>query len=144
MIMRPIKLNLLLFLLIILGKQSLNAQFFNNVNSELCFELFQKSDKLGPYRVYLVIDNETSFLADSTELYAIGKNSISRKIAIADRWRMQGKRVEVERAPFISYPVNLKKYGNDYNLQKINQKIDWENSPWKEGKEYWQYEDRPF
>jgi hypothetical protein len=144
MIMRSIKLNLLLFLLIILGKQSLNAQFFNNVNSELCFELFQKSDNLGPYRIYLVIDNETSFIADSTELYAIGKSPISRKVAIADRWRMQGKRVEVERAPFISYPVNIKKYRNDYNLQKINQKIDWENSPWKDGKEYWQYEDRPF
>jgi hypothetical protein len=142
--MRPNKLNFLMFVLIILGINPLNAQFFNNVNSELCFELFQKSDKLGPYRVYLVIDNETSFLSDSTQLYAIGKNSISKKVAIADQWRMQGRRVEVERAPFISYPVNLRKYGNNYNLQKIDQKFDWENSPWKDSKQYWQYEDRPF
>ena len=133
-----------MFVLIILGIKPLNAQFFNNVNSELCFELFQKSDKLGPYRVYLVIDNETSFLSDSTQLYAIGKNSISKKVAIADQWRMQGRRVEVERAPFISYPVNLRKYGNNYNLQKIDQNFDWENSPWKDSKQYWQYEDRPF
>lgn len=142
--MRPNKLNFLIFVLIILGIKPLNAQFFNNVNSELCFELFQKSDKLGPYRVYLVIDNETSFLSDSTQLYAIGKNSISKKVAIADQWRMQGRRVEVERAPFISYPVNLRKYGNDYNLQKVDQNFDWENSPWKDSKQYWQYEDRPF
>ena len=133
-----------MFVLIILGINPLKAQFFNNVNSELCFELFQKSDKLGPYRVYLVIDNETSFLTDSTQLNAIGKNSISKKVAIADQWRMQVRRVEVERAPFISYPVNLRKYGNNYNLQKIDQNFDWENSPWKDSKQYWQYEDRPF
>jgi hypothetical protein len=130
--------------LFIVFTYDVNAQFYTNVNSELCYELYQKSDPIGPYRVFLVIDQETSSLADSTNLKEFSFLSLSRKISISEQWRRMGKRIEVERAPFISYPANLKKYGNDYNLQKIDQNFDWENSPWKDSKQYWQYEDRPF
>ena len=69
---------------------------------------------------------------------------IAQKSNIAEQWRRRGKRIEVERAPFISYPAKITNYNKDYNLQKIDQKFDWENSPWKDSKQYWQYEDRPF
>jgi hypothetical protein len=121
-----------------------NAQFYTNVNSEICYELYQKSDPIGSYRVFLVIYQETSSLADSSILKEFGTLSLSRKISISEQWRRNGKRIEVERAPFITYPANLRKYGNDYNLQKVDQNFDWENSPWKDSKQYWQYEDRPF
>jgi hypothetical protein len=122
----------------------MKAQFYKNVNSEICYELFQKSDQLGAYRVFLVIDQETSFLSDSTVLKEFSKMGITQKSNIAEQWRRRGKRIEVERAPFISYPAKITNYNKDYNLQKIDQKIDWENSPWKDSKQYWQYEDRPF
>jgi hypothetical protein len=134
---------LLIFVFIVITCET-KAQFYDNVNSELCFELYQKSDQLGPYRVFLVIDQETSFFADSTILKEFSKMGEARKTSIIEQWRRQGKRIEVERAPFISYPAKLTNYSKDYNLQKINQKIDWENSPWKDSKQYWQYEDRPF
>jgi hypothetical protein len=134
-------LFLYLFVLVVCESK---AQFYTNVNSELCFELYQKSDQLGAYRVFLVIDEETSFLSDSSTLKEFSKLDAARKTNVAEQWRRRGKRIEVERAPFISYPANLRKYANDCNLQKINQTIDWENSPLKNAKEYWQYEDRPF
>ena len=122
----------------------MKAQFYKNVNSEICYELFQKSDQLGAYRVFLVIDQETSFLSDSTILKEFSKMGITQKSNITEQWRRRGKRIEVERAPFISYPAKITNYNKDYNLQKIDQKFDWENSPWKDSKQYWQYEDRPF
>ena len=135
--------HLLLCLFVIITCE-MKAQFYKNVNSEICYELFQKSDQLGAYRVFLVIDQETSFLSDSTVLKEFSKMGITQKSNIAEQWRRRGKRIEVERAPFISYPAKITNYNKDYNLQKIDQKIDWENSPWKDSKQYWQYEDRPF
>ena len=120
------------------------AQFYTNVNSELCYELYHKSDQLGAYRIFLVIDQETSFFSDSTILKEFSKKNSAQKSSIVEQWRMQGKRIEVERAPFISYPAKMPNNSKEYNLQKINQKIDWENSPWKNAKEHWQNEDRPF
>ncbi len=39
--------------------------YYTNVNSELCFELYRTGDRLGAYRVYVVIDEETTFLTDT-------------------------------------------------------------------------------
>ena len=39
--------------------------YYNNVNSELCFELYRTNDALGAFRVYVVIDGETTTLSDS-------------------------------------------------------------------------------
>ena len=139
-----IKMKLLLLCVLITITSETKAQFYTNVNSEICYELYQKSDQIGLYRVFLVIDQEMSFLADSTMLKQFSKLDIASKTNTIELWRRRGKRIEVERAPFISYPFKLKKYGIDYNLQKIDQTIDWENSPWKDSKQYWQFEDRPF
>lgn len=86
---------------------SLNAQFYKNVNSEICFELYQGQDQLSQYRVYLVVDEETTFLADSSMLLRYSRNAINQRKAIADRWRREGRRVEIERAPFVTYPFQL-------------------------------------
>ena len=86
---------------------SLNAQFYKNVNSEICFELYQSQDQLSQYRVYLVVDEETTFLADSSMLLRYSRNVINQRKVIADRWRREGRRVEIERAPFVTYPFQL-------------------------------------
>lgn len=86
---------------------ALNAQFYKNVNSEICFELYQGQDQLSQYRVYLVVDEETTFLADSSKLLRYSRNAINQRKAIADRWRREGRRVEIERAPFVTYPFQL-------------------------------------
>jgi hypothetical protein len=82
----------------------LDAQFYKNGNSEICFELYQGQDQLSQYRVYLVVDEETTFLADSSRLLRYSRNTIKQRKVIADRWRREGRRVEIERAPFINYP----------------------------------------
>jgi hypothetical protein len=137
-------MKLFLLFAFVLITYDTKAQFYKNVNNELCYELYKKSDQLGPYRVFLVIDEETSFSADSTMLKEFSKLGAARKTSVADQWRRSGKRIEIERAPFISYPAKPMNYSKEYNLQKINQKIDWENSPWKDVREFWQYDDRPF
>jgi len=38
---------------------NLHAQYFNNVNNELCYELYHTNDALSEIRVYIVIDKET-------------------------------------------------------------------------------------
>lgn len=86
---------------------SLNAQFYRNVNSEICFELYQGQDQLSQFRVYLVVDEETTFLADSSMLLRYSRNVINQRKVIADRWRREGRRVEIERAPFVTYPFQL-------------------------------------
>jgi len=86
---------------------SLNAQFYKNVNSEICFELYQGQDQLSQFRVYLVVDEETTFLADSSMLLRYSRNAIKQRKVIADRWRREGRRVEIERAPFVTYPFQL-------------------------------------
>jgi hypothetical protein len=137
-------MKFLLLCVIVVITCEVKAQFYTNVNSEICYELYQKLDQIGAYRVFLVIDQETSSLADSKTLKEFSKLDAARKISIVEQWRRLGKRIEVERAPFISYPAKMSNYSREYNLQKINQRIDWENSPWKNAKEHWQNEDRLF
>lgn len=80
------------------------AQFFNNVNSELCYELYKRNDALSEYRVYIVIDKETISDNDIELIKTWDKLSQQQKSNIVTRWTMEGKRVEGERSPYISYP----------------------------------------
>jgi hypothetical protein len=77
-------------------------EFFNNSNGELCVELYRKNDPLSEYRVFLVLEN-----LEENDIKILEKwNSLgsSAKTSVTHRWSMEGKRVEVERYPYISYP----------------------------------------
>lgn len=91
----------IILLLFCFGFTDLNAQYYNNSNNELSYQLYEQNDNLGKYRVYIVIvdlslkDNELIQKWDS-----IPKKEI---IQITENWANQGKRIEVERFPYISY-----------------------------------------
>jgi hypothetical protein len=76
-------------------------EFFNNVNGELCIELYRKRDALSEYRVFLVLEDlEESDIQILQQWNTLGSTT---KTAITQRWSMLGKRVEVERSPYLSY-----------------------------------------
>jgi hypothetical protein len=87
--------------LLFFGFTNVNAQYFNTSNNELSYQLYEQNDIIGKYRVYLVIadlslkDNELILKWDS-----IPKKE---KIIITENWTNEGKRIEVERFPYISY-----------------------------------------
>jgi hypothetical protein len=131
----------LLFLFTVLFANLANAQFFNNVNSELCFQLYTTGDKLGAYRVYVVVDNETTTMADTVTFQKWNGLSQFEKSKITQRWAMEGRRIESERAPYISYPPIFP--NNNYFLPQPREiHVDWKL--WEQGKKYWAYPDRPF
>lgn len=133
----------ILFLVLMASSVS-KAQYFMNSNSELIYELYRKSDKVGEYRVFVVIDEETTFYSDSLTIKKLHGLPNSSKMKIADQWRLHGKRIEVERAPYISYSPRFPSNMNDINLQKIDQSFDWENSPWIGVKHLWKDPEHPF
>jgi hypothetical protein len=130
-----------LFLSIALSSQ---AQYFNNVNNELCYELYTVTDPMGEYRVYVVVDPENFTQKDSLMLTKMDGMSQGSKSVIAQRWAMEGKRIEAERAPYITKPPVFPKPIGKIDMRKLDHKIDWENSPWKDAKPFWQHKDRPF
>ena len=137
-------LGLLLCVLSCIISTSATAQFFNNVNHELCYELYRVNDPLSEYRVYLVIDEENFTQKDSLILAQWPGLSRFARESITQRWTMEGKRTECERQPYIAYPAVWPKKKRFVVPEKVNQKVDWENSPWKDHKEFWAYPDRPF
>jgi hypothetical protein len=119
-----------------------NAQYFNNVNSELCYELYRKTDRLSEFRVYIVMDEETITENDKRIIGGLDSLSQRQKSIIAQRWAVEGKRIEVERSPYISYQPVFPNHNYFVPQPVPNNKPNW--NQWQEGKKYWQYEDRPF
>ena len=119
-----------------------NAQYFNNVNNELCYELYRITDPLSEFRVYIVMDEETIAEKDKKIIAGLDSLSQQQKAVVAQRWALEGKRIEVERFPYISYQPVFPK--NNYFIPQPvpNNKPKWDT--WLEWKKYWQYEDRPF
>jgi hypothetical protein len=123
---------------------SVRAQFFNNVNSELCFQLYIAGDQIGSYRVFIVIDEENF---DSTDIKILkGWETLSQKEKswMVQRWSLTGKRIEAERSPFITYPPVFPNR-NPFVLKPVPSSpppADW--GPWGEAKKFWLYKDRPF
>lgn len=76
-------------------------EFFNNVNGELCIHLYEKADAYSKYRVFLVLENLEQ--ADIEILMMWNKLTQSQKNEVVQRWAREGKRTEVERAPYLSY-----------------------------------------
>lgn len=80
----------------------LHAQFFNNVNNELCIKLYEKSDPVGKYIVYMVMENLEAKDGKILEQW----NSLDQftKSMVTQQWTLEGKRVEVLRSPYVMYP----------------------------------------
>jgi hypothetical protein len=123
---------------------NLCAQYFNNVNNELCYELYRTNDALSEFRVYIVIDKETIEPEDTVLLTQWHKISKSEQIKIVQEWALRGRRIEAERAPYITKTPKFDKPIRNVEMKRDTQKIDWDNSPWKDAKKFWLYPDRPF
>lgn len=137
-------LRIILPLFFAVCTNNLHAQYFNNVNSELCYELYRTSDALSEFRVYVVIDKETIEPDDTVLLAQWYKLSKSEQITIAQHWAMDGRRIEAERKPYTTNPPKFDKPIPHLEMKRDTQKIDWDNSPWKDAKKFWLYPDRPF
>lgn len=139
--MRP-----LLFVALALTAIAVRAQdqvtYYTNVNSELCFELYRTGDRLGAYRVYVVIDEETTFLTDTVLFNRWSSLGQGRRSAITQRWAIEGRRIEAERAPYITYPPRFPNHRYAPLLPVSNRAPNW--SAWEGGRAFWQYPDRPF
>lgn len=116
--------------------------YFTNVNSELCFELYRTSDRLGEFRVYVVIDEESTFLADTVLLNQWNTLPRGRRSAITQRWAVEGRRIEAERAPYITRPPRFPNRRRATLRPVSNTATDW--SVWEGGRTFWMYPDRPF
>ena len=78
------------------------GQYFNNVNTELCYELYRVKAQPSEYRVYMVIDEETT--PQDTAIFKKWKHlSQQQKTEWVRMWNMAGKRIEAEPKPYISY-----------------------------------------
>ena len=74
----------------------------------MSYQLYEQNDNLGKYRVSIVIENLS---LKNNELIA-NWDSIQKKekLLISENWANEGKRIEFERFPYISYyPVFEKK-----------------------------------
>lgn len=135
-----------LFFLVVLAITPVLAQepvtYYTNVNSELCFELYRTGDGLGAYRAYVVIDEETTFLADTVLFNHWHGLSRGRRSAITQRWSIEGRRIEVERAPYITRPPHFPNRGRVVLHVVPNTAMDW--TVWEGARESWQYRERPF
>ena len=78
-----------------------NAQYFNNSNNELSYQLYEKNDNLSKYRVYIVIEDLS--INDNKLIQKWDSIQKKEKVTISERWTNEGKRIEVERFPYISY-----------------------------------------
>lgn len=76
-------------------------EFFNNSNNELCMELYKRNDALSEYRVFLVLEDLDEH--DIKILHQWHTLSSTQKSSITQRWSIAGRRVEVDRFPYLSY-----------------------------------------
>jgi hypothetical protein len=106
------KLNsIFILILLFFFFTNVNAQYFNNANNELSYQLFEKKDKLGNYRVYIVI--EDFLLSDFEQIQKWDSINLNQKMQLTENWVNEGKRIEIERYPYISfYPTFEKKISN--------------------------------
>ena len=97
---RILEMNYLFLSLSLFVFSDLNAQYFNNINNELSYQLIEKNDDIGKYRTFIIIDE----LSDND--YKIIENwdkiTFIKRESIIDKWFYEGKRIEVERQPYLS------------------------------------------
>jgi hypothetical protein len=89
-------------ILFCLSYSEIKAQYFNNVNNELSYQLYEKSDTIGKFRVFIVIEDLLE--KDKKIIEKWDSIPVIEKTAITQRWSIEGKRIESERYPYITYP----------------------------------------
>ncbi len=136
--------RLILLLVTVSFLNTVHAQYFNNVNNELCYELYRTQDALSEYRVFMVIDKDATEPEDTAMLAQFNKFSQTERVNLALRWALHGRRIEAERTPYITKPAQFTHYRMPAEMKRDTQPIDWNNSSWKDAKEFWLYPDRPF
>ncbi len=103
--------NFFTLFLIFSATHSVQAQYFNNSNNELCLELYRQYDEIGQYRVYMIIDELDE--KDQKILSQWDTLDGKTKTTVTQRWTAEGKRIETDRAPFVTkapvFPKTLKK-----------------------------------
>lgn len=133
--MKRIIILLWLGILCLTTKAQDSLGFFNNVNSELCYHLYERSDALGKFRVFLVISDMTE--DDMLLLKHWSELTEHQKTVVVQHWALTGKRTECERAPYITYPP---RFPHDYPMPTLKRPVlpESDHDPWKEGqKELW-------
>jgi hypothetical protein len=99
------------------------GQYFSNVNNELCYELYRTQDALSQYRVFIVIDREATDPGDTVMLAKWNKFSQTERINIAQSWAIHGRRIEVERVPYITNPAQFTHYRMPAEMKRDTQPI---------------------
>jgi hypothetical protein len=101
----------IVLVLLCLGFTKAKAQYYNNANNELSYQLYEQNDNLGKYRVYIVIEDLS--IKDNELIQKWDSIQKKEKIIITENWANEGKRIEVEHFPYISYyPIFVNKIIN--------------------------------
>lgn len=67
----------------------------------MSYQLYEQNDNIGKYRVYIVIVDLS--IKDNELIQKWDSIPPKKKIQITENWANEGKRIEVERFPYISY-----------------------------------------
>jgi hypothetical protein len=86
----------LIFTLVLFVTSITNAQFFNNSNGELCFELYQTQGAFTKNVVYLVFDERITKLQGDQLIAEWNKLTNQQQYNATQRFSMDGRRVETE------------------------------------------------
>jgi len=86
----------LIFILVLFVTSLANAQFFNNSNGELCFELYQTQGAFTKNVVYLVFDERITKSQGDQLIAEWNKLTNQQQYNATQRFSMDGRRVETE------------------------------------------------
>lgn len=86
----------LLFVLVLFATSIANAQFFNNANGELCFELYRTQGAFTKNVVYLVFDERITKAQGDQLITEWNKLTDQQQYSATQRFSMDGSRVETE------------------------------------------------
>ena len=86
----------LIFILVLFVTSFANAQFFNNSNGELCFELYRTQGAFTKNVVYLVFDERITKAQGDQLIAEWNKLTNQQQYNATQRFSMDGRRVETE------------------------------------------------
>ena len=86
----------LIFALVLFATSIANAQFFNNTNGELCFELYRTQGVFTKNVVYLVFDERITKSQGDELITEWNKLTNQQQYNATQRFSMDGRRVETE------------------------------------------------
>lgn len=86
----------LIFILVLFLTSIANAQFFNNSNGELCFELYRTQGAFTKNVVYLVFDERITRPQGDQLINEWNKLTMQQQYNATQKFSMDGRRVETE------------------------------------------------